>query len=127
MDYSIGSVSTSYFIRLILDYLDEYIENAERRLNFCSENIDSPVDELIGDWLEWFNEYPKGIVIEELKVIKQEIGERMGDMRIWVDDEGEMQVIVEKFARYFGKHLGFLALVTDVYKEELKDEWSYCL
>ncbi|MGG2091289.1 hypothetical protein AB1283_00800 [Bacillus sp. S13(2024)] len=124
MSHKIGSISTKYIIRLIMHDLETFISSRERKLNFCSESVD-PVDELIADWLEWFEEYPKGIAQDELKEIEREIGEYMGSMSIWSHDEDERQEYINKFGKYFGEYRGFLQLFVDVYKEELKDELSY--
>lgn len=75
MKHSIGNVSTSYIIRLILNDLDTFITAGKREFNFCSESGLSFVEELLADWLEWFNDYPQGISLGELKEIKREIGE----------------------------------------------------
>ncbi|MEC5237792.1 hypothetical protein MKX66_28450 [Bacillus sp. FSL R9-9530] len=83
MKHSIGNVSTSYIIRLILNDLDTFITAGKREFNFCSESGISSVEELISDWLKWFNDYPEGISPDELKEIERELGELMGSMSIW--------------------------------------------
>ncbi|UOC04932.1 hypothetical protein BTT_61850 (plasmid) [Bacillus thuringiensis serovar morrisoni str. 4AA1] len=82
MKHSIGNVSTSYIIRLILNDLDTFITAGKREFNFCSESEVSSVEDT-SDWLEWFNDYPQGISPDELKEIEREIGELMGSMFIW--------------------------------------------
>jgi len=109
---------------LILGDLSNFIDNGERELNFGSES-NSNVDEVISNWLEWFNEYPNDISQEELNEIKREIGEFMGSMSIWAHEEDERQEFINTFAEYFGEYEGFFKLVRDVYQEELKDEWAY--
>ncbi|OTY74936.1 hypothetical protein BK749_14865 [Bacillus thuringiensis serovar vazensis] len=125
MKHSIGNVSTSYIIRLILNDLDTFITTGTRQFNFCSESGISPVEELIADWLEWFNDYPQGISPDELKEIEREIGELMGSMFIWSHHIEEREGFIKQFSDYFGEYIGFCKLVRDVYLEELKDELSY--
>ncbi|PEV36717.1 hypothetical protein COK37_13180 [Bacillus thuringiensis] len=125
MKHSIGNMSTSYIIRLILNDLDEFITGGKRQFNFCSESGISSVEELIADWLEWFNDYPQGISADELKEIEREIGELMGNMLIWSHHIEEREGLIKKFGDYFGEYIGFFKLVRDVYLEELKDELSY--
>ncbi|MEC3263233.1 hypothetical protein P9133_01890 [Bacillus thuringiensis] len=125
MKHSIGNVSTSYIIRLILNDLDTFITTGKRELNFCSEFGISPVEELVADWLEWFNAYPQGILPDELKEIEREIGELMGNMSIWSHHTEEREEFIKKFSSYFGEYIGFSNLVKDVYIEELKDDLSY--
>ncbi|PIE92715.1 hypothetical protein CO726_25030 [Bacillus fungorum] len=125
MKYSIGDISTSYIIRLILDDLNTFITTGKRQFNFCSESGISSVEELISDWLEWFNDYPEGMSPDELKEIEQEIGELLGSMSIWSHDTEEREEFIEQFSDYFGEYIGFFKLVSDVYLEELKDELSY--
>ncbi|MBL3848448.1 hypothetical protein IRV19_28395 [Bacillus cereus] len=83
------------------------------------------MEELIADWLEWFNDYPQGISPDELKGIKREIGELMGSMSIWCHHIEEREGFIKQFSDYFGEYIGFCKLVRDVYLEELKDESSY--
>ncbi|EJR27961.1 hypothetical protein IIE_05374 [Bacillus cereus VD045] len=52
MKHSIGNVSTSYIICLILDGLNTFITTGNRQLKFCSKSGISSVAELISDWLE---------------------------------------------------------------------------
>ncbi|MDR4943120.1 hypothetical protein COM47_23340 [Bacillus wiedmannii] len=125
MKHSIGNVSTSYIIRLILNDLDTFITAGKREFNFCSESGISPVEELIADWLEWFNDYPQGISPDELKGIEREIGELMGSMSIWSLHTNEREEFIKKFNSYFGGYIGFFKLVKDVYIEELKNDLSY--
>lgn len=125
MKHSIGNVSTSYIIRLILNDLDEFITAGKRVFNFCSESGLSSVEELLADWLEWFNDYPQGISPDELKGIERKIGELMGSMFIWSHHTEEREEFIKKFSIYFGKYIGFSNLVKDVYIEELKDNLSY--
>ncbi|MGF1436905.1 hypothetical protein ACQUW6_21940 [Bacillus thuringiensis] len=125
MKHSIGNVSTSYIIRLILNDLDEFITTGKREFNFCLETGVSSVDELIADWLEWFNDYLQGISPDELKEIEREIGELMGSMFIWSHHIEEREGFIKQFSDYFGEYIGFCKLVRDVYLEELKDELSY--
>ncbi|MDA2141263.1 hypothetical protein PDN64_24585 [Bacillus cereus group sp. Bc256] len=125
MKHSIGKVSTSYIIRLILDDLNTFITTGKRQCNFCSESKKSSVEELIGDWLEWFDDYPEGISPDELKEIEKEIGELMGSMSIWSHHTEEREEFIKRFSDYFGKFIGFFKLVRDVYREELKYELSY--
>ncbi|MEK4599059.1 hypothetical protein MKY21_28400 [Bacillus sp. FSL R9-9497] len=125
MKHSIGNVSTSYIIRLILNDLDTFITGEKRQFNFCSESGVSPVEKLIADWLEWFNDYPQGISPDELKGIEREIGELMGSMSIWSYHSEEREEFIKQFSNYFGEYMGFFKVVRDVYLEELKDELSY--
>ncbi|MDA2269263.1 hypothetical protein PDN28_25820 [Bacillus cereus] len=125
MKNSIGNVSTSYIIRLILDDLNTYTTTGTRQFKFCSDSGLSSVEELISDWLEWFNDYPKDISLDELKEIEQEIGELMGSMSIWSHQTEEREEFIKKFKSYFGEYIGFFKLVKDVYIEELKDDLSY--
>lgn len=125
MKHIIRNMSTSYIIRLILNDLDEFITGRKRQFNFCSESGISSVEELIADWLEWFNDYPQGISADELKEIEREIGELMGSMFIWSHHIEEREGLIKKFGDYFGEYIGFFKLVRDVYLEELKDELSY--
>ncbi|MEE3950070.1 hypothetical protein [Bacillus wiedmannii] len=125
MKHSIGNVSTSYIIRLILNDLDTFITAGKREFNFFSESGISSVEELIADWLEWFNDYPQGISPDELKEIEREIGELMGSMSIWSLHTDEREEFIKKFNSYFGKYIGFFKLVKDVYIEELKNGLSY--
>ncbi|PFV28036.1 hypothetical protein [Bacillus thuringiensis] len=125
MKHSIGNVSTSYIIRLILNDLDTFITAGKREFNFCSESGISSVEELIADWLGWFNDYPQGISPDELKEIEREIGELMGSMSIWSHHIEEREEFIKKFNSYFGEYIGFFKLVKDVYIEELKDDLSY--
>lgn len=125
MKHSIGNVSTSYIIRLVLNDLDGFITAGKREFNFCSESGVSSAEELIADWLEWFNDYPQGISPDELKEIEREIGELMGSMFIWSHHIEEREGFIKQFSDYFGEYIGFCKLVRDVYLEELKDELSY--
>jgi hypothetical protein len=125
MKHSIGNVSTSYIIRLILNDLDTFITAGKRQFNFCSKSGISSVEELIADWLEWFNDYPEGISPDELKEIEKEIGELMGSMSIWSHHTEEREEFIKKFSSYFGEYIGFFNLVKDVYIEALKDDLSY--
>lgn len=125
MKHSIGNVSTSYIIRLVLNDLDTFITAGKREFDFCSESGVSPVEELLADWLEWFNDYPQGISLGELKEIKREIGELIGSMSIWSHHIEEREGFKKQFSDYFGEYIGFCKLVRDVYLEELKDELSY--
>lgn len=125
MKRSIGNVSTSYIIRLILDDLDTYITAGKREFNFSSETVNSSVEDMISNWLEWFNDYPQGILLDDLKEIKREIGELMGCMFIWSQHTEERDEFIKKFSSYFGEYIGFSNLVKDVYIEELKDDLSY--
>ncbi|MCY8952458.1 hypothetical protein MOE39_01075 [Bacillus cereus] len=125
MKQSIGNVSTSYIIRLILNDLDTFITAGKRQFNFCSESGISSVEELIADWLEWFNDYSEGMSPDELKEIEKEIGELMGSMSIWTHHLEEREEFIKQFSSYFGEYIGFFKLVRDVYLEELKDELSY--
>ncbi|MEH7061821.1 hypothetical protein [Bacillus wiedmannii] len=125
MKHSIGNVSTSYIIRLILNDLDTFITAGKREFNFCSESGISSVEELIADWLEWFNDYPQGLSPDELKEIEREIGELMGSMSIWSLHTNEREEFIKKFNSYFGGYIGFFKLVKDVYIEELKNDLSY--
>ncbi|MCR6783681.1 MULTISPECIES: hypothetical protein [Bacillus cereus group] len=112
-------------IRLILNDLDTFITAGKREFNFCSEFGVSSVEELIADWLEWFNDYPQGISPDELKEIERKIGELMGSMFIWSHHSEEREGFIKQFGDYFGEYIGFCKLVRDVYLEELKDELSY--
>ncbi|WP_242281050.1 hypothetical protein [Bacillus cereus group sp. BfR-BA-01347] len=47
MKNTIGNVSNSFIIRLILDDLDKYVTEGERQFDFCSESDNSSVMELI--------------------------------------------------------------------------------
>ncbi|PGB70054.1 hypothetical protein [Bacillus wiedmannii] len=125
MKHSIGNMSTSYIIRLILNDLDTFITAGKREFNFCSESGISSVEELIADWLEWFNDYPQGLSPDELKEIEREIGELMGSMSIWSLHTNEREEFIKKFNSYFGGYIGFFKLVKDVYIEELKNDLSY--
>ncbi|HHT7061250.1 TPA: hypothetical protein ACTZ5S_003648 [Bacillus cereus] len=125
MKHSIGNVSTSYIIRLILNDLDTFITAGKREFDFCSESEVSPVEELLADWLEWFNDYPQGISPDELKEIEKEIGELMGSMSIWSHHTEEREEFIKKFSSYFREYIGFSKLVRDVYIEELKDDLLY--
>ncbi|QWG81545.1 MULTISPECIES: hypothetical protein [Bacillus cereus group] len=125
MKHSIGNVSTSYIIRLILNDVDTFITAGKRQFNFCSESGISSVEELIADWLEWFNDYPEGISLDELKEIEKEIGELMGSMSIWSHHTEEREEFIKKFSSYFGEYIGFFNLIKDVYIEVLKDDLSY--
>ncbi|WP_422425033.1 hypothetical protein [Bacillus sp. PSXD-155] len=125
MKHSIGKVSTSYIIRLILNDLDTFITAEKGQFNFCSESRISSVEELIADWLEWFNDYPEGISPEELKEIERELGELMGSMSIWSHHIEEREEFIKQFSDYFGEYMGFFNLVKDVYIEALKDDLSY--
>ncbi|MGW5955896.1 hypothetical protein [Bacillus mycoides] len=125
MKHTIGNVSTSYIIRLILDDLDTYITAGKREFNFCSEIENTSVEDMIANWLEWFNDYPQGILSDELNEIKREIGELMGNMSIWSHHSEEREEFIKKFSSYFGEYIGFFNLVKDVYIEELKDDLSY--
>ncbi|AZJ24587.1 hypothetical protein CT694_34675 (plasmid) [Bacillus wiedmannii bv. thuringiensis] len=125
MKHTIGNVSTSYIIRLILDDLDTYITAGKREFNFSSEIDNSSVEDMIANWLEWFNDYPKGILPEELKEIKREIGELMGNMSIWSHHTEEREEFLKQFSNFFGEYTGFFKLVKDVYIEELKDDLLY--
>ncbi|MDA2513234.1 hypothetical protein PDN74_23205 [Bacillus cereus] len=125
MKHSIGNVSTSYIIRLILDDLDTYITAGKREFNFNSETANSSVEDMISNWLEWFNDYPQGILLDDLKEIKREIGKLMGSMFIWSQHTEEREEFIKKFSSYFGEYIGFSNLVKDVYIEELKDDLSY--
>lgn len=49
MKHSIGNVSTSYIIRLILHDLDTFITTGKREFYFCSESGVSSVEELLAD------------------------------------------------------------------------------
>ena len=73
MKHSIGKMSTSYIIRLVLNDLETFITEGKREFDFCSESGVSSVEGLIADWLEWFNDYPQGISPDELKEIEREI------------------------------------------------------
>ncbi|OJD97955.1 hypothetical protein A9487_24995 [Bacillus cereus] len=125
MKHSIGSVSTSYIIRLILNDLDTFITAGKREFDFCSESGVSSVEELLADWLEWFNDYPQGISPDELKEIEREIGELMGSMFIWSHHIEEREGFIKQFSDYFGEYIGFCKLVKEIYLGELKDELSY--
>ncbi|WP_242311746.1 hypothetical protein [Bacillus cereus group sp. BfR-BA-01331] len=125
MKHSIGKVSTSYIIRLILNDLDTFIAAGKRQFNFCPESGISSVEELIADWLEWFNDYSEGISPDELKEIEKEIGELMGSMSIWSHHTEEREEFIKKFSSYFGEYIGFFNLVKDVYIEALKNDLSY--
>ncbi|WP_219375167.1 hypothetical protein [Bacillus mycoides] len=125
MKHSIGNVSTSYIIRLILNDLDTFITAGKRQFNFCSESGISSVEELIADWLEWFNDYPEDMSPDELKEIEKEIGELMGSMSIWSHHAEEREEFIKKFSSYFGEYIGFFNIVKDVYIEELKDDLLY--
>ncbi|EMX0193209.1 hypothetical protein AAFX88_004236 [Bacillus cereus] len=125
MKHSIGNASTSYIIRLILNDLDTFITAGKREFNFCSESGVSSMEELIADWLEWFNDYPQGISPDELKENKREIGELMESMFIWSHHIEEREGFIKQFSDYFGEYIGLFKLVRDVYLEELKDELSY--
>lgn len=125
MKQSIGNVSTSYIIWLILNDLDTFIVAGQRQFNFCSELGISSIEELIADWLEWFNDYPEGISRDELKEIEKEIGELMGSMSIWSHHTEEREEFIKKFSSYFGEYIGFFNLIKDVYIEALKDDLSY--
>ncbi|PHB12105.1 hypothetical protein COE84_13390 [Bacillus wiedmannii] len=125
MKHSIGNMSTSYIIRLILNDLDTFITAGKREFNFCSESGISSVEELIADWLKWFNDYPQGLSPDELKEIEREIGELMGSMSIWSLHTNEREEFIKKFNSYFGGYIGFFKLVKDVYIEELKNDLSY--
>ncbi|HGP3676969.1 MULTISPECIES: hypothetical protein [Bacillus cereus group] len=125
MKHSIGSVSTSYIIRLILNDLDTFITAGKREFDFCSESGVSSVEELLADWLEWFNDYPQGISPDELKGIEREIGELMGSMFIWSHHIEEREGFIKQFSDYFGEYIGFCKLVKEIYLGELKDELSY--
>lgn len=125
MKHSIGNVSTSYIIRLILDDLDTYITAGKREFNFSSETANSSVEDMISNWLEWFNDYPQGILLDDLKEIKREIGELMGSMSIWSHHTGERKEFLKKFSNYIREHTGFSRMVKDVYIEELKDDLLY--
>ncbi|RHW07183.1 hypothetical protein [Bacillus cereus] len=125
MKHSIGNVSTSYIIRLVLNDLDGFITAGKREFNFCSESGVSSAEELIADWLEWFNDYPQGISPDELKEIEREIGELMGTTFIWSHHIEEREGFIKQFSDYFGEYIGFCKLVRDVYLKELKDELSY--
>ncbi|TKI84077.1 hypothetical protein [Bacillus mycoides] len=125
MKHTIGNVSTSYIIRLILDDLDTYITAGKREFNFCSEIENTSVEDMIANWLEWFNDYPQGILSDELKEIKREIGELMGNMSIWSHHTEEREEFLRYFSNYFGEYTGFFKLVKDVYIEELKDDLLY--
>ncbi|MED1900011.1 hypothetical protein P4V05_07395 [Bacillus thuringiensis] len=125
MKHSIGNVSTSYIIRLILNDLDTFITAGKRGFNFCSESGVSSVEELIADWLERFNDYPQGISPDELKEIEREIGELMGSMSIWSLHTDEREEFIKKFNSYFGEYIGFFKLVKGVYIEELKNGLSH--
>lgn len=122
MKHTIGNISTSYIIRLILGDLDTYVTAGKRQFNICSESGNSPVEELIADWLEWFNNYPQSILPDELKEIEREKGELMGCMSIWSHHTEEREEFIKKFSNYFGEYIGFFNLVKAVYIEELKDE-----
>ncbi|WP_144650591.1 hypothetical protein [Bacillus cereus] len=125
MKHSIGNVSTSNIIRLILNDLDTFITAGKREFNFCSESGISSVEELIADWLGWFNDYPQSISPDELKEIEREIGELMGSMSIWSHHIEEREEFIKKFNSYFGEYIGFFKLVKDVYIEELEDDLTY--
>lgn len=125
MKHSIGNVSTSYIIRLIINDLDTFITAGKREFNFCSESGVSSVEELIADWLEWFNDYPQGISPDELKGIERKIGELMGSMFIWSHHIEEREGFIKKFSDYFEEYIGFCKLVRDVYIEALNDDLSY--
>ncbi|EDZ48887.1 MULTISPECIES: hypothetical protein [Bacillus] len=125
MRHSIGNASTSYIIRLILNDLDTFITAGKREFDFCPESGLSSVEELLADWLEWFNYYPQGISPGELKEIEREIGELMGSMFIWSHHIEEREGFIKQFSDYFGKYIGFFKLVRDVYLEELKDKLLY--
>ncbi|MDA2549581.1 hypothetical protein PDQ03_25995 [Bacillus cereus] len=125
MKQSIGKVSTSYIIRLVLNDLETFITEGKREFDFCSESGISSVEELIADWLEWFNEYPQGISPDELKEIEREIGELMGSMSIWSHHTEEREEFIKIFSSYFGAYIGFFKFVKAVYIEALKDDLSY--
>lgn len=125
MKHSIGNVSTSYIIRLILNDLDTFITAEKRKFNFCSESGISFVEELIADQLEQFKDYPQGISPDELKEIERELGELMGSMSIWSHYIEEREEFIKQFSDYFGEYIGFFKLVRDVYLEELKNELLY--
>ncbi|MEB9552487.1 hypothetical protein P4J60_17910 [Bacillus cereus] len=125
MKHSIGKMSTSYIIRLVLNDLETFITEGKREFDFCSESGVSSVEELIADWLEWFNDYPQGISPDELKEIEREIGELMGSMSIWSHHTEEREEFIKIFSSYFGEYIGFFNFVKDVYIEALKDDLSY--
>ncbi|MED2918683.1 hypothetical protein [Bacillus thuringiensis] len=106
MKHSIGNVSTSYIIRLIND-LDTFITSGKREFNFCSEFGVSSVEELLVDWLEWFNYYPQGISPGELKEIERKRGELMGSMSIWSHHTEEREGFIKQFSDYFGEYIVF--------------------
>lgn len=81
------------------------------------------MEELLADWLEWFNDNSQGISPGELKEIERKIGELMESMSIWSHHSEEREEFIEKFNNYFGEYIGFFKLVRDVYLEELKDEF----
>nr|WP_176535832.1 hypothetical protein [Bacillus cereus] len=83
------------------------------------------MEELITDWLEWFNDYPQGISLAELKEIEGEIGELMGSMSIWSHFTEEREGFIKQFSDYFGEYICFCKLVRNVYLEEVKDELLY--
>ncbi|WP_258034721.1 hypothetical protein [Bacillus thuringiensis] len=118
-------MSTLYIIRLILNDLDTFITAGKREFDFCSESGVSPVEELIADRLEWFNDYPQGISPDELKEIEQDIGELMESMFIWSHHIEERDGFIKQFSDYFGEYIGFFKLVRDVYIEELKNDILY--
>lgn len=125
MKHTIGNVSTSYIIRLILDDVDTYITTGKREFNFGSEVDNTSVEDMIANWLEWFNDYPQGILPGELKEIKSEVGELMGSMSIWSHHNDEREEFIMQFNNYFGDYKGFLSLVKEVYIEELKQDLLY--
>ncbi|WP_176581226.1 hypothetical protein [Bacillus thuringiensis] len=125
MKHSIGKMSTSYIIRLVLNDLETFITEGKREFDFCSESGVSSVEELIADWLEWFNDYPQGISPDELIEIEREIGELMGSMSIWSHHTEEREEFIKIFSSYFGEYIGFFNFVKDVYIEALKDDLSY--
>ena len=122
MTTNIGKASMLYIVDLIIRDMGDYLESSVRKLNFISEEKDG-INEMLADWLEMFEDYPKGFEEEERDEIIQEIGEQLGSMTIWSHDESEVKEITEAINSYFGEFQGFSKLVNGIYKTSLKEEW----
>ncbi len=56
---------------------------------------------MIANWLEWFNDYPQGILLDDLKEIEIEIGGLMGSMSIWSHHSEEREKIYKEIQQLF--------------------------
>ncbi|MCU4948617.1 MULTISPECIES: hypothetical protein [Bacillus cereus group] len=56
MKHDIRNVITSY---IILEDLDTYLTVAKREFNFGSEVDNTSMEDMIANWPELFNDYPK--------------------------------------------------------------------